>query len=205
LPPLGDVALNARVERLMSDSKSWRRSPDGWIEFRDSRSFLRTVFGAVMALFGAFFLTAMIVGLFRPGGWEAAMVRPGNTLGVMAFALFFFVVGWLVVVHCTRIVLDSATREVAVMHDLFPFEHKRILRLDDFRAAVMTTRRTDATGKSRSELVYSVRLVKADRKSELVASMHSVTDANKLGLELAGMLGSELIEMPESQWDKFYA
>ncbi|MFM8809337.1 MAG: hypothetical protein ACKOJB_10645 [Chthoniobacterales bacterium] len=60
----------------MSDSTVWRRHPDGRLEFRDSRSFMRTAFGAVMALFGALFLAAMVVGLFRPGGWEAATARP---------------------------------------------------------------------------------------------------------------------------------
>lgn len=188
----------------MSDSKAWRRLPDGRIEFRDSRSFMRTAFGAVMALFGAFFLAAMVVGLFRPGGWEAATARPGNTLGVVSFALFFFVVGWLVVVHRVRIVLNPAARDVAVVHDFFPFAHKRVLRLDDFRAAVMTTRQTASTAKSRSQLVYSVRLVKADKKSELVAAMYSVKDAGKLGRELSGLLRSELIEMSESQWDKAF-
>ncbi len=158
-----------------------------------------------MALFGAFFLAAVIVVLLRPGGWEAATVRPGKTLGVMGFALFFLVVGWLVVVNRTRIVLDPATREVAVRHDYFPFAHKRVLRLDDFCAAIVTTRRTAATANSRSQLVHSVRLVKADKKSELVASLYTVTDAGKLGRELAGMLGNELIEMSDSQWEKFYA
>ncbi|MFM8718573.1 MAG: hypothetical protein ACKOFH_03415, partial [Chthoniobacterales bacterium] len=86
----------------------------------------------------------------------------------------------------------------------FPFAHKRVLRLDDFRAAVMTTRQTASTAKSRSQLVYSVRLVKADRKSELVAAMYSVKDAGKLGRELSGLLRSELIEMSESQWDKAF-
>lgn len=189
----------------MSDSKSWRQDPAGRIEFRDSRSILRTAFGVVMALFGAVFLVGMIAGLFRPGGWESAAARPGNTLGVIIFALCFFVVGWLVAVHRIRIVLDPAAREVVVVHDLFPFERRRAHRLEDFRAAVMTTRRTAATAKSRSELVYSVRLVKPDKQSELVASMYSVTDAGRLGREIAGMLGGELIEMSESQWDKALA
>jgi len=189
----------------MGESKSWRRHPDGRTEYREERSVLRMIFGVLMALFGAFFLAAMIVGLFRPGGWESAAARPGNTLGVMGFTLFFFVVGWYVVVHRTRIVLDPVRREVAVVHDLFPFGRKRIHRLGDFRAAVMTTRRTAATANSRSERVYSVSLVKPDKKSELVASMYSVADASRLGNEIAKMLGCELIEMSESQWDKFSA
>ncbi len=158
-----------------------------------------------MALFGVFFLVAMVAGLFRPGGWEAAAARPWNTIGMMVFALFFLVVGWLAAVHRIRIVLHPATREVVVVRSLFPFVLKRVLPLDNFRAVVMTTRRTEATAKSRSELVHSVRLVKADKKSELIVSMYSGVDADKLGSEIAGILGSELVEMSESQWDKFYA
>jgi len=183
----------------MNDSKSWRFHSGGRIEFRDSRSILRTGFGGLMALFGACFLTAMIVGVFRPGGWDAAVARPGNTLGVILFALFFFVVGWLAAFHRVRIVLDPAAREVAVVHDVFPFAHKRTHRLEDYRAAVMTTRRTAATAKTRSELVCSVRLVRPDGRSDLIASMYSITDASKLGNRIADMLGSRLIEMSDRE------
>jgi len=189
----------------MNDSKSWRRHSDGRTEYREERSVLRMIFGAVMASFGALFLAAMIFGLFRPGGWESAAARPGSTLAVMGFTLFFFVVGWLVVVHRVRIVLNPAAREVAVVHDFFPFAHKRVLRLDDFRAAVITTRQTASTAGNRAECAYSVRLVKPDKKSELVASLYSVTDASRLGNNIAKMLRSDWIEMSDSHWDKFSA
>lgn len=145
----------------------------------------------------------MIVGLLRPGGWQGATARPGKTLGVMSFALFFLVVGWFIAVHRMRLVLDPATCEVALVNDFFPFRRKRTHRLEHFRPAVPTTRRTAVTAKSRSELVCLVRLVRPDKDSESTVSVYSVADASTRGNKIAGMFESELIEMSESQWGRF--
>lgn len=187
----------------MGKSNRCRNNDQGRIEFRDSMSVLRTLFGGVMALFGSFFFVVTIVGLFRPGGWEAAMARPGNTLGILAFTTFFFVVGWFAVFHRRNIVIDVPAREIAVVSEVFPFKRAKNHKLADFRAVVMVTEKTLSTKSSPSQFFYSVRMIKPDKDWVMLASLGSITDASELGNKVAEILGVELIEMSQAQWDNF--
>ncbi len=175
----------------------WKQTSDQRLVIEESAGWMRRVFGGLLAAAGAFFSLAWVVGLFRPGGLQAALANPLNALAVLGMALFFLAVGWLAASWRRSMVLDKAAGELWEVNDFLLFKRARKQPLESFfRLVLLTGQAGDPPAP-----FYSLRLVRPDKDWTPLLANASIVEAREVGERVAELLGMELIEMSQKRWD----
>jgi len=157
----------------------------------------RVAFGGVLAVLGGAFILIWIGRLFLPGGLQAALANPLDTLGVLALAGFFLVVGWLAAFWRRSIVIDEAQAELWVVQDVRIYRRaKRYPLKSFFRLVFLTEQAGDPPA-----LFYSLRLVQPDKQWVLLASSSSIQEIQELGGRLGELLKMDVVELSQRQWE----
>jgi hypothetical protein len=177
-----------------------KQTPEGQVIIRAPLSLLRTLFGGLLLLAGGFFLIILVGGLFRPGGTQAALANPGNTLGILVMALFFAVAGWFAALYRRTVVIDLPARRVAEVQHLPPFRRMRTHPLDSFDRLAIVIEKFES--QEETTYTYSVRLFKPGSAWLLLLNSGSADEAGEVGKLVAERLGIQLVEMSQERWEK---
>ena len=175
----------------------WNQTSDQHLVIQEGASWLRRAFGGVLTVAGGFFSLLWVVGLFRPGGLQAALANPLNTLAVLGMSLFFLATGWLTAFWRRSVVIDEAGGELWEVNDFLLFKRIKKQPLESFFRLVLLTGQTGDP----PELFYSLRLVRPDKDWTPLLTNAPIVETREVGEQVAGLLRMELVEMSQKRWD----